>query len=449
MAEFLTDNSKKYERLTLAVFVLSCILRIAYALASPYNISWHDLGFASQTGVDGTGHLEYINYIAKYHHLPDFDPRGIWSFCSPPLFHILSAVMLNVTGSWESLQIIPCISSCLTVWVLIRILDALEINGRVKVLLSALCAFHPFFMIEAVTVNPDPLAMLFMSLTVLFTVGWIKSPVMSRIIPVALCIGFGMAVKQNTVMIAFAVGAVFLYKFFSDIASWKKFVPQFVVFLVICVPIAFAYQIRNNILFNIPLTYTQPMDEQAVTGPQYVGGFSLWDRFHFPLLTEIRYPCLYYDQNIEYNVWTQLYRTALFDEISNYYLEPYFLVKYLFLALLWMSIVLSLIMTGMLCWALIKKKTMPVEMKLLCGISYAVMILLYVWYCFSSPYICTMNYRYIPIAFLFPVIGCGFWMKQAGSRAEKLAAVIIASFSALEMAADGILIFILKVIPAI
>ena len=81
---------KKRDTKTLIGLILlgGFLLRAAYVLAAPYNISGHDMGHFVDFDSDelSWGHLGYIDYIFKNHRLPDFDPRTVWSFSNPPGF---------------------------------------------------------------------------------------------------------------------------------------------------------------------------------------------------------------------------------------------------------------------------------------------------------------------------------------------------------------------------
>ena len=55
---------------------------------------------------------------------------------------------------------------------------------------------------------------------------------------------------------------------------------------------------------------------------------------------------------------------------------------------------------------------MIVEQKLLLAIAYAVLLISYGSFCMKEPFTFTMEYRYISISILFPVIGTGLWMQH-------------------------------------
>ena len=106
--------------LCIATLTLGFIFRLYDTHLTAYNISKHDLGYVqglTSTKL-GSGHLGYIEYIARNEALPNFNPTSRWSFYNPPFFHICAAILLRVfTGlgipeaqSWELVQYLPCIS---------------------------------------------------------------------------------------------------------------------------------------------------------------------------------------------------------------------------------------------------------------------------------------------------------------------------------------------------
>lgn len=83
----------------------------------------------------------------------------------------------------------------------------------------SLIAFNPSFIIFAGSINNDILSITFMLGAILWTLRWYKTRTMRNIIPIALCIGFGMMTKRPVALVAPAVGLLFLLCF---IVNFKK-----------------------------------------------------------------------------------------------------------------------------------------------------------------------------------------------------------------------------------
>lgn len=399
------------------IFLGGFLLRAYYVLAAPYSITAHDLG--SFTGLDtmetGGGHLGYIDYIYKNHHLPDFDPRTRWSFYNPPGFYVFEVAVLGITRifgvaeplCYESLQVLTLLFSCLTVWMGYRILKEFKICDKWVLLLTAVLSVHPFFSIMAVTLTNDCMAMYFMTLAVWYTIRWQKSPDFKKILVIALAVGMGMCAKLNVGVLAFGIGAVFICVFFKNRREWKKYIVWFAAFLAVCAPLGLFGPVRNMIHYDMPLTYIQQV---GTDDWKYIADQTFLTCFGFPSLKEMSYPFITFEPAVERNAWMQALRTALFDEIrpdvGNSLFGPCGLV------LLWVSMVLAILMNIGFIWSICKKNTMVIEQKLLLALSYAVLLISYGSFCMKEPFTFTMEYRYISIAIFFPVIGTALWMQH-------------------------------------
>lgn len=94
----------------------------------------------------------------------------------------------------------------------------------------SLIAFNPSFIIFAGSINNDILSITFMLGAILWTLRWYKTRTMRNIIPIALCIGFGMMTKLSVALVAPAVGLLFLLCFIVNFKKeWLSLVKQYVV----------------------------------------------------------------------------------------------------------------------------------------------------------------------------------------------------------------------------
>ena len=422
------------------------LLRSLYVLAAPYNISKHDIGEFAGPDAPGTkgGHLGYIEYLYTYRHLPDFDPRDLWSFSNPPGFHILAAAAMGLSRllgvqaplRYESVQIVNLIFSNLTVLALCRILEEFSVKGKWLLLLGALLSFHPFFMILAVTANNDAMMTFFVALAILYTLRWRKAPGMRNILVIALAMGLAMLAKLNAATAAFGIGLVFLLVFWKNRRDWKNYFLQFAVFALICVPLGLAFPVRNMLRFQMPLLYVQQM---SPTSTQYIGGASLLARL-VPGLRQWAYPFATFNAASETNIFVQTLRTALFDELQPGSGSVLFWI--VGLLALWVSAALCLATHAALGWSLCKKGAMEKQLKPFLLVTYGGMLLFYLKFCLDEPFICTMNYRYLPLAILFPCIGAGVFAGQAkgAGTVKKLLFGGICLFCALTVIVDVYLI---------
>ena len=198
-------------------------LRCSYVLLSGLYERQHDAGAFTGMGTDfvNPGHIGYIEYIYKFHRLPDLNPYQLFAYYHPPLHHILSYLWLQLNIwlgvaeelAFENLQILPLFYSCLCMVVTWKILKVLQIRGSGLYIGLGFVVFHPATIIMAGSVNNDMLTILFMCLIIYESLKWIRNKNLPGLIRLALYIGFGMVTKLNSAVLAIPLGTIFLMHF--------------------------------------------------------------------------------------------------------------------------------------------------------------------------------------------------------------------------------------------
>ncbi len=421
-AHIVFKKGKKDTQTILGLLLLGgLLLRSYYVLVTPYDITIHDSGSFRGLDTDETagGHFGYIDYLFKNHALPDFDPRERWSFYNPPGFHALGAVVLGISRlfrvpepmCYETLQVITLCFSNLTVWTGVRILKEFAIKDKWLLLSAAFLSVHPFFAVMAVTLTNDCMAMYFMMLAVWYTIRWQNHPELKKIVVIALAVGLGMMTKLNAGLLAFAIGTVFLYVFVKNRREWKKFILQFVLFLVICAPLGLFSPARNMINYDMPLAYVQQVD---TSDWKYMEDATFFSMFGLPPLEQMSSGFVTLDPGVDRNAWIQVLKTALYDELMPELGNSLF--GACALALLWVSIVLAILMNAAFIFSICKRHIMKIETKLLCAITYVTLLVSFMSFCLKEPFTFTMEYRYISIALLFPLLGAALWLKNGSDH---------------------------------
>lgn len=411
-------NKKKYERILFIILLFGFLLRVLYIIAAPYGISKHDLGKCSLTGFsdEDRGHLGYISYLYHFKHLPDFDPRLKRGFYNPPGFHIISAVWYAI-NRWigfspqvclENLQILTLIYVTAAILVMVKILQEIFPRDKFLLILAALLSFSPFFTILSGTLNNDALAFLCSMSAVLYTIRWYRKRTLKNIVIIAVSLGFGMFTKLNVGLLAFPIGFLFLYSFVKNRKEYGKFLLQFGVFGLICVPLGLYWPVRNYIRYRMPLNYIPRVNSDR----QYVGDFSFIERIGLPSLQEISYPFLSFDAGKEYNIWVQMIRTSLFDEVLLPEEMSFFTICAT--VLFWLGLLGAVLAVVLWIRTLFHKNSVQKEMKCFFTILFISMLAGFVPFCFLYPHICTMNFRYIIPLLLLP---CMAW--ESCFHAEK------------------------------
>ncbi|MDE7008224.1 MAG: hypothetical protein K2P07_08725, partial [Lachnospiraceae bacterium] len=135
------------------MILLGVLLRCGYVLLSGLYERQHDAGAYTGMGTSfiNPGHIGYIEYIYKFHKLPDINPYELFAYYHPPLHHILSFLWLKVNIlfgvseelAFENLQILPLLYSCLCMFTTWQTLKLLEIKRTGLFIGLAFMVFHP------------------------------------------------------------------------------------------------------------------------------------------------------------------------------------------------------------------------------------------------------------------------------------------------------------------
>ncbi len=401
------EKALTIERVVLLLIVLGIVVRYCYVLTFTCTEIQHDVGTFGGT----SGHEPYIMYWYENGlTLPDFNVTTRWQFYHPPLHHILMALLLRILTTlglsldWaqEAIQILPMFYSALCMVVCFRIFKLVKLSGAGLVVSMILVCFFPTFIIWGGEYNNDMLAALFALSAIMWTLKWYRKPSFKTILPIALCIGFGMMAKLSAWMVAPAVALIFLLVFIKNIKKPLPFIGQFAAFGAVCIPLALWWGIRNLILFDVPITYVPDtmmtsMSVADVPALQRVFDFSLF-QFAYPYEAFTIYHAPYN----EYNPAMGLIKTSLFDE---YNLPWKFGELATFLVV--MTTVLAIVSLVYLFVMLFKKKrALGLGENVFFIVIVLTMLISYYLFCFNLPYVCSENIRFcIP---LIPILAMSF-----------------------------------------
>lgn len=410
------------------LMLLGIIIRLIYVLYTGYRDRQHDVGFFNWTW----GHANYIEYW--YNNglkLPDFNVTTKWQYYHPPLHHWLMALLLRVLTTMnveydtacEALQMLPMLYSSLLMIVCYRIFRMAGLKDNPLIAATALVCFHPTFILFGGSFNNDMLMTLLMAAAMMWGLRWYRHPVIANIIPLAICIGLSMMTKLSGWMVAPAVAFLFLIILIRNIKKPLRFIGQYAVFGVICVPLGLWWQIRNWVKFQVPVTFVHRLSNSS---PIYLGNYDVSER----LLNFGGRPFYYvYDaftdygaQYNEYNPTMGLFKTAMFDEGNNSITAEHFpQIRVTAPILYWISVVLFLLCFGCLVYALMKKsKILSSVERAYFALLAGVQLICYYWFCFSYPFTCTMNIRYCMTLIPLCAMGLGLVLsKESNSKQAK------------------------------
>ncbi len=400
---FIRIAYKVNDAVIIAVLIaLGIAIRFVYILYTGSVDRQHDGGNFN----DIRGHMGYIKYWYDYGlKLPDYDVRIYEQHYHPPLHHWLMALLLRLLTAIgvdfptaaEAIQILPMLYSSLTMIVSYRVFRLVKLCGNPLIVAMAIVCFHPTFIIFGGSYNNDMLLMPFVMGAILWGLRWYREPVMRNIIPLALCIGLGMMTKLSGWMAAPAVAFVFIVVLIRHIKKPLRYIGQFAVFGVICIPLGVWWQVRNLIKFQVPLSYIPNFGEQSF---MYSGNLPLTQRlfnfgngqldFVYGSITIVDAP---YN---EYNPTLGLFKTAMFDECANSINDVHFPQIHITGPILfWISVVLFL--TAFVCFvvSMVRKSgNMGGAERVYFSLLFGVELVSYYLFALAYPHSCTFNIRY-------------------------------------------------------
>lgn len=430
---------KQEDTAVFMILLLGILIRCGYVLLSGLYDRQHDAGIYTGMGTAdiNSGHIGYIEYLYKFGKLPDMNPYEVFGYYHPPFHHIISCLWLQLNLllgtteelAFENLQIIPLLYSCLTMTVTWKILKTLDINGNGLFIALAFAVFHPATVIMAGSVNNDMLTTLFMAVTLLYTLKFIRDKQLKYLIILALSIGFGMITKLNSAVLAVPVGLVFLLHFISvirtkDRSLLLKWFKNYCIFAVIVIPIGLSWIIRNALKFRIKPGVPVPGEESLM----YTGAYSLWDRLGIPSLSDWRFHFPFHPFKAEacHNTWVIMFHTSLFTE--EYPTELPDILLILCQIVFFLSVVFGVITAVLLTVVLLKKLTLCMDRIFLLS-GYAVMLFSFAAFVIIYPYTCSSDFRYITICLIYIAIALGlgnkYYLQKNSGAAGKAAPAIM------------------------
>ncbi len=377
-----TKNHPK--RLVYLFMVIGVILRTMYAVYTPITTRQHDV-----ESLDSNGHLKYIYTLYSEGHLPSTNE---WQFYHPPLFHSLAVGWLKINDlfhvpldrSLEGIQVLTVLFSSLMMLTIYKITQRLKIGDHAKVLINALVAVYPTFIILAGSINNDCLTIFLQFLILLYLLKWYEQDNLQNTIILGLITGLCVMTKLSGGIMAIPILYIFIKKFIDYYKSDKKVLPKLIykilLFGIISLPIGLWYQVRCYIMFghnNIPV----PGDFL------YIGNYSIYERF-LSISFSSMFGSVFCVIPGDYNIFAYIVKCSIFGEYSYGNANVIHLSMLLFNFIL---IILSLFFT--IKYIFNKKHKSLIKTLLL--VNWVVNLISYYVFNIKYPYLCTMDFRYI------------------------------------------------------
>lgn len=432
---YLCDTNKyKEQKKSLFLMGMSFLVKFYYIFLTEIYTRQHDLSvFGAPEGTGG--HAGYVEYLWKHHHLADVDPTSIYGFYHPPFYYSISALWLELNVNFfgvdfnraaESLQILTLFYSMVITILAYRIFRFFGLKGKALYAALFIVAFHPTFILLSGSINNDILATAFMAGAALCALQWYQEQNLKNVIKIALCIGFGMMTKLSAALIAPPVAVLFLYVFLKKFRTdWKKLILQYGVFGIICIPLGMWYGIRNFVKWGVSFTYVQkiPVDQ-----PQYLGNESVLHRifdfspYQFSSVYEQWYSA---ESNIsnrnynEHNPLIVLLKNSMFGEfIRDDTFKNVSWVNAFSTILFWTGVFLALSAFIFMLILCIKEREGNLAVNRFFGIIWLTMLFGYYQTAFQYPFVCTMDFRYIPFTVVIGAVFYGSYICKLQNGAE-------------------------------
>ncbi len=379
---------KAYGRLSdgklIALILLAAFfVRLGYVIRCPYNINQHDV-----ESLNSNGHLSYIYRLAMGNGLPTTNE---WQYCHPPLHHILASGVFGMSqgfgvseaGAFENIQLLTLLYSHITACIWCLLLSNIGIRKIALLISCGIIAFHPSFIILSASINNDILTIMLSSAALYFLFRWYSAPSIKYAAFIGVFTGLAMMSKFSAALIAIIVAIAVLIRYATD-KEYKlnAFLTQTATFLAAMLPLGLWYQVRNMIKFAQPLGYVAPLSTDSQL---YTGDSSLLERFIFAPKAELEK--LFCDPWNDVNLIAYTLRCSIFGE----YKWGSSVICAILLALNIAMIALALIAAVIM---LTKFKGYKNPFCLIFTLIWAVHIAFFMCFYLSSPFGCTMDFRY-------------------------------------------------------
>ncbi len=419
-----------------AVGLIAAMLRVFYIYYTPVWRRQHDvLNFGADEG-----QAAFIEFFHQGHLLLDFDPREKWGFFQAPLHHMLAALWIRLqefTGidyqdACEHVQVLTLIYSLAAMYFAYRLFRYFKLSGEALLLSFALSALHPGFILMSGSINNDMLSIMLTVMAIYYGLKWNDEPGWKYTVILAFVIGLGMMTKLSTGLIAPAVALLFIVKWIQGgISKLPEFLLKYLVFILICAPLALWSPVRNLLKFGVPLGYTPEVGEPVLAS----AAARIFDlRSNTPYLSRITNG----DPFDEFNIFLGMMKTSLFGD-ENFSLAVseagHSGIGALLMNVFGWALLISGSVIAVICFYSTvrvlfgKRYIVSSVVRAYFGAIYLTALLMYVSFMFKAPFSSSMDFRYV--IYLIPVeaLMLGLYVKDGKKAIRMVSFVTVAAFS--------------------
>ena len=387
------------------IFAAGFALRLIYVLYTDIGTRQNDIGIFEE-GTYNLYHSGYILFVRDKLSIPDIDVTRAGQFYHPPFHYFVCALFLKIyelflggSHNYEALQILTLCYANVSAVLTYRILKLFDLDEDVLLPAAAVIAFFPEFILLSGSINNDSLSVMLTFLALYTAIRWYKDSAKNDLLISSFAAGLAMMTKLSAGLIAAPLAVLFLAKLIKAEGKGKlKVVGSAAIYGAISVPLGIWFQIRNNVLYNVPLGYVLRSDNPY----QDISRYPVWQRLFglYPVPIEDFFMNLGSDGEQDYNTTIALIKSALFGEWNYRDSLAQALTGYF---LLWVFVLLVLIcLAGFVYVILTIRKRKSVTEEISMAVLFLAELVSYTAFALKYPHICSMNFRYT-----VPLIICG------------------------------------------
>ena len=409
------------ERAVFLIIFGAMLTHSYYVIVTGIYDRQHDIGNITllNDGLINGGHLGYIEYFVKNHHMPDFAPFDVFAYYHPPFHHILASIMVSLSlrlgvayeTAFENVQVMTLFYfglMCMTVYATLcklivitthieSVTDHLQSHPRKELLCAlSLVAFHPSLLFMSGYLNNDMLTLLMISLIIYANLCYTENKSTKNLLMIAVSLGIGAICKMNACIYAFPTAVVFLMHIKNvlkekQVSAWVR---RYLVFLFVCGGIGLSFTVRNIIRFHEKPGILSANSDSL----QYMGADSLITRLGLPRTLDLEYPFHSEYAKASHNVWLITLKTSLFSEMRpdigdlGLFLSRIVILTGLVLAIMYLVLILS-------GFRIIFMRNRESGVFLYCA--FMITVMSFIAFVIKYPYTCSCDFRYIASTLFF------------------------------------------------
>jgi len=188
---------------------------------------------------------------------------------------------------------------------------------------------------------------------------------------------------------------------------------QFVLFLIISVPIGIWWSVYAYARFGMPIGFVPKLSNSL---DQYIGSYPTWTRFLDFDLAQVKSVFENWGTpSFEHNILIAILKTSLFGEYDFRKTVSFIVLPAT--VLFWTNVILTVLSVFAMVYICIKKlENINYVLKTFFSVMYIVIVGSYVKFCFQFPHTCTMDYRYIVPTLIIGAVAIGLLVNELDKK---------------------------------